>query len=89
MEYLVLRPFTAESPGNTKVHQGGIYSSLTGGTMGDKWLLVYVRSYFSPTITLHTATWFDVRVLSFCAAVGGQLVTYRFGPIPRASLSIG
>lgn len=49
MEYLVLRPFTAESPGNTKVHQGRTYSSLTGGTVGDKWLenmrLLFDSSY--------------------------------------------
>lgn len=52
MEYLVLRPFTAESPGNTKVHQRGIYSSFSIGTVGDKWLVcVCLLLYFSYNYT--------------------------------------
>ncbi len=67
MEYLGLRPFTAESPGNAKVHQGVIYSSVTAGSVCEERFVCMVTHICGPI--QHVWTYFYACVL-LCDAVG-------------------
>lgn len=87
MEYLGWRPFTAESPGNTKVHQGIIYSSVTARLWvrdGLECMAIHIHS-----LQLYGLLWTYFYACVLCARRSRvHLVVYWSQLIPRALPSI-
>lgn len=83
MEYLGLRPFTAESPGNAKVHQRIIYSSVTAGLWVRNGLWVWSFIYVAYNYTVQYVWTHCYACVLFVRRSRVELVAYWSQLIPR------